>query len=84
MGAILQSDDFTIVAEGGLAFLGLSVEKGNTWGKLIRTYTSTIADLEDAPWMAFTPIVFLFLTVVALNYAGDKLRDYFDVRELAL
>lgn len=73
-----------IVAEGGLAFLGLSVEKGSTWGKLIRTYTSTIADLEDAPWMAFTPIVFLFLTVVALNYAGDKLRDYLDVRELAL
>ena len=49
-----------------------------------RTYTSTIADLEDAPWMAFTPIVFLFLTVVALNSAGDKLRDYLDVRELAL
>lgn len=73
-----------IVAEGGLAFLGLSVEKGSTWGKLIRTYTATIADLEDAPWMAFTPIVCLFLTVVALNYAGDKLRDYFDVREISL
>ncbi len=85
MGALaLLGMAVAIVAEGGLAFLGLSVEKGNTWGKLIRTYTSTIADLEDAPWMAFTPIVFLFLTVVALNYAGDKLRDYFDVRELSL
>ena len=73
-----------IVAEGGLAFLGLSIEKGSTWGKLIRTYTSTIADLEEAPWMAFTPIGFLFATVVALNYAGDKLRDYFDVREITL
>ena len=73
-----------IVAEGGLAFLGLSIEKGSTWGKLIRTYTSTIADLEDSPWMAFTPIGFLFATVVALNYAGDKLRDYFDVREITL
>jgi peptide/nickel transport system permease protein len=73
-----------IVAEGGLAFLGLSIEKGSTWGKLIRTYTATSADLEDSPWMAFTPIGCLFFTVVALNYAGDKLRDYLDVKELAL
>ncbi len=73
-----------IVAEGGLAFLGLSIEKGSTWGKLIRTYTASSGDLESSPWMAFTPIGCLFFTVVALNYAGDKLRDYFDVRELML
>lgn len=72
-----------IVAEGGLAFLGLSVEKGSTWGKLILTGAQT-RTLEDAPWIAFAPIVALFLTVMALNYAGDKLRDYFDVRELSL
>lgn len=74
----------SIVAEGGLAFLGLSIEKGSTWGKLIRTYTASSGDLENSPWMAFTPIGALFFTVVALNYAGDKLRDYFDVKELAL
>lgn len=72
-----------IVAEGGLAFLGLSVEKGTTWGKLILTGAQT-RQLEEAPWIAFAPIIALFLTVMALNYAGDRLRDYFDVRELSL
>ena len=72
-----------IVAEGGLAFLGLSVEKGSTWGKLILTGAQT-RQLEEAPWIAFVPITALFLTVMALNFAGDRLRDYFDVRELAL
>lgn len=72
-----------IVAEGGLAFLGLSVEKGSTWGKLILTGAQT-RELEEAPWVAFVPITALFLTVMALNYAGDRLRDYFDVRELSL
>ncbi len=30
------------------------------------------------------PIFVLFLTVLALNYAGDKVRAYFDVRESSL
>ncbi len=74
----------SIVAEGALAFLGLSVEKGSTWGKLIRTAVNSTSDLENAPWMAFTPIGALFLTVMALNFAGDRLRDYFDVKELSI
>ena len=75
-----------IVAEGGLAFLGLSVSQDDdqlSWGQLI-LFGSDSAVLEDAPWVAFAPIIVLFLTVMALNFAGDKLRDYFDVRELAL
>lgn len=72
-----------IVAEGGLAFLGLSVEKGSTWGTLILNGAGT-RQLEQAPWIAFAPIAALFLTVMALNFAGDRLRDYLDVRELAL
>lgn len=72
-----------IVAEGGLAFLGLSVEKGQTWGKLILNGAGTEV-LQDAPYVAFTPIGFLFLTVMSLNFAGDRLRDYFDVREISL
>ena len=38
MGALaLLGMAVAVVAEGGLAFLGLSVEKGSTWGKLILT-----------------------------------------------
>jgi len=84
MGALaLLGIAVAIVAEGALAFLGLSVEKGSTWGKLILNGAGTRV-LESAPWVAFVPIIALFLTVMALNYAGDKLRDYFDVKEISL
>lgn len=73
----------SIVAEGALAFLGLSVQQGTTWGKLILTGSGTRI-VEDSPWVAFAPIIVLFLTVMALNFAGDRIRDYFDVKELAL
>ena len=72
-----------IVAEGGLAFLGLSVAEGITWGKLIQNGAGR-SDLEEAPWIAFSPILVLFLTVLSLNFAGDRLRSHFDVKETAL
>lgn len=72
-----------IVAEGGLAFLSLSVEKEETWGKLIQLGSGT-RDLQNSPWISMGPIFILFLTVLSLNYAGDKLRAYFDVREISL
>ncbi len=84
MGALaLLGMAVAIVAEGGLAFLGLSVEKQETWGKLILLGSGS-RDLETAPWISMAPIFVLFLTVLALNYAGDKLRAHFDVREIAL
>ncbi len=84
MGALaLLGMAVAIVAEGGLAFLGLSVQKEETWGKLILFGAGT-RELEDAPWIAMFPILILFLTVLSLNYAGDKVRAYFDVRESGL
>ncbi len=77
-----------IVAEGGLAFLGLSVQSdtsnwGLSWGKLINEGRGT-RTLRDAPWISLAPITVLFLTVLALNFAGDKVRQYFDVKELSI
>ncbi len=72
-----------IVAEGGLAFLGLSVESGSTWGKLILTGSGPRV-LESAPWVAFAPIATLFVTVLALNFAGDRIREFTDVRDVSL
>lgn len=84
MGALaLLGVAVAIVAEGSLAFLGLSIEKGTSWGKLI-LFGAGGRDLEESPWIAFAPILFLFLTVASLNYAGDKLRSHFDVKESAL
>jgi peptide/nickel transport system permease protein len=85
MGAFsLLGVAIAVVAEGSLAFLGLSVEKGPTWGKIILTASQNSRDLENAPYMAMFPITVLFLTVLALNFAGDRLRSYFDVREVSL
>ena len=73
----------TIVGEGGLAYLGLSVENGFSWGKMIQLGAAP-RTLRTGPWVVFTPIGAMFLTVLSLNFAGDRLRDYFDVREVGI
>jgi peptide/nickel transport system permease protein len=71
-----------IVAEGGLAFLGLSVPPPTaTWGGMIADGRNF---LDGAPWISLAPCFILFLTVLALNLAGDRLREFFDIREGAL
>lgn len=85
MGALtLLGMAITVVAEGGLAFLGLSVagDEAISWGKMI-VDGSGIRDLQNSPNVALFPIAMMFATVLALNYAGDRSRQYFDVRELA-
>ena len=73
-----------IVAEGTLAFLAISVEDGFSWGRQIQDAGSSARDLEDGPHAALFPIGVLFLTVLSLNYAGDRIRDVFDAKELQL
>jgi peptide/nickel transport system permease protein len=68
-----------IVAEGGLAFVGVSVSLPQaTWGTMINEGKGK---LEDYPWITMVPATVLFLTVMALNFAGDRLRAHFDVKE---
>jgi peptide/nickel transport system permease protein len=72
-----------IVAEGGLAFLGLSAkEPALSWGKLINDGRG-VRELQNASHVAFSVIIVMFLTILALNFAGDRVREYFDVRETA-
>jgi peptide/nickel transport system permease protein len=68
-----------IVAEGALSFLGLSVKAPQpTWGNLIASGRPVI---EQAPHIALIPSAVMFVTLLALNLAGDTLRERFDVRE---
>lgn len=68
-----------IVAEGALSFLGLSVRLPTaTWGNMI---AEGRVILTVHPLVALWPSLFLFLTVLALNLVGDRLQQYFDVRE---
>lgn len=71
-----------IVAEGALAFLGLSVgAPAPTWGKLINAGRP---QLESSPHITFFPAGVMFLTILSLNYVGDVLQGRFAVREGAL
>jgi peptide/nickel transport system permease protein len=71
-----------IVAEGGLAFLGLSVAPPTpTWGGMINDGRQA---LEAEPYISLIPCAVMFLTVLALNLAGDRVREYFDVKEVGL
>ena len=73
-----------VVAEGTLAFLGISVSDGLSWGKQIFESGSNARTLQEGPHAALFPIGVVFLTVLALNYAGDRLREVFDAKELVL
>lgn len=71
-----------IVAEAGLAVIGAGVKPDVvTWGNVILTGSS---ELRDAPHIVIAPSIFIFLTVLSLNFLGDVVRARFDVREGAL
>jgi peptide/nickel transport system permease protein len=68
----------TIVVEGALSFLGLGVPPpAPSWGSMIGEGRES---LDLAPWLAFLPAGFMFLTVLAFNVVGDTLRALTDPR----
>jgi len=68
-----------IVAEGALAYLGLSVSAPTpTWGGMIFGGQSK---LETAWWMSIMPSIVMFLTVLSINLLGDALTERFRIRE---
>ena len=84
MGALtLLGMAVAVVAEGSLAFLGLSVEGDDaiSWGKMI-VDGAGLRDLQNSTHVAMFPVAVMFVTVLALNFAGDRIRQFFDVKEL--
>ena len=84
MGALtLLGMAVAVVSEGSLAFLGLSVagDDAISWGKMI-VDGAGLRDLQNATHVAMFPVAVMFVTVLALNFAGDRIRQYFDVKEL--
>ncbi|MCQ3938471.1 MAG: peptide ABC transporter permease [Chloroflexi bacterium] len=65
-----------IITESGLSYLGFGVQPPTpTWGSILSTAQDKIF---RAPWLAFYPGLMIFITVMAINYIGDGLRDAFD------
>ena len=65
-----------ILTEASMSFLGLGIQPPDpSWGSMLsdaRKY------MEQAPWMAIFPAVFIIVTILSFNILGDSLRDVLD------
>lgn len=69
-----------ILLEAGLSFLSLGVPPPTpSWGNMLNAARS-LSVLELAPWMWIPPGVMTVLSVLAINFIGDGLRDALDPR----
>lgn len=69
-----------ILLEAYVSFLGLGVRQPTaTWGNMLEDANRY---LESAPQIWFFPGMLILLTVLAINFIGDGLRDALDPRGL--
>ncbi len=67
---------WAIMEEAGLSFLGFGIQPPTpSWGNLLE---SAWEHMIKHPWLAIFPGLMIFLTIIAINYIGDGLRDAFD------
>jgi peptide/nickel transport system permease protein len=70
-----------IITESTLSFLGLGVVPPSpSWGQMLSAANNMI-DFQKRPWLWIPPGVCILLTVVAINFIGDGLRDAFDPKQ---
>ncbi len=67
-----------ILVEAALSFLGLGVQPPTpSWGNMLADAQS-LTVLERMPWLWVPPGVMILLSVLAINFVGDGLRDALD------
>jgi peptide/nickel transport system permease protein len=65
-----------IILESTLSFLGFGIQPPTaSWGNMLANAESNMA---IAPWVAVFPGLCILVTVLAINYLGDGLRDALD------
>ena len=82
LGPVIVYTTLTIpsvmLLEAFLSFLGLGIQPPqSSWGLLISYGVET---MEEFPWLLIFPGLTLSLTLFALNFLGDGLRDALDPR----
>ncbi|MGV6807081.1 MAG: ABC transporter permease [bacterium] len=82
LGPVIVYTTLTIpnvmLLEAFLSFLGLGVQPPqSSWGLLINEGVET---MEEYPWLLIFPGAALSITLFALNFLGDGLRDALDPR----
>jgi peptide/nickel transport system permease protein len=67
-----------IILEASLSFLGLGVRPPvPSWGEMLNAAQSPTV-LIAVPWLWISPAVAIAITVLAVNFVGDGLRDALD------
>ena len=67
---------YAIMEESGLSFLGFGVRPPTpSWGNLLNRAQE---HMTQHPWLAIFPVIMIFITIIAVNYIGDGLRDALD------
>jgi len=70
-----------VLYESFLSYLGLGIQPPMaSWGSLIAEGADQINPIRIYWWLIVFPGAFLALTLLALNFLGDGLRDAWDVR----
>ncbi len=68
--------------EAFLSFLGLGVDASQaSWGTLLADGAGVINPIKSYWWLLAFPAVLMSVTLLALNFLGDGLRDAFDPRQ---
>jgi ABC-type dipeptide/oligopeptide/nickel transport system permease subunit len=66
--------------EATLSFLGLGVQPPSaSWGNML-TDAQSLTVIRQEPWLWLSPGIAVALTVLAVNFVGDGLRDAVDPR----
>ena len=83
MGIVIVYLTLTIPAvmrfEAFLSFLGLGVEAPDvSWGLLVNEGIQVITPIKTYGWLVLYPGLTLALTLFALSFLGDGLRDALD------
>ncbi|MDI9548274.1 MAG: ABC transporter permease [Chloroflexota bacterium] len=82
MGPMLVAATFgvanAILSESALSFLGLGVQPpASSWGQMLNDAQS-LTILESKPWLWVPPGIMILISVLAINFVGDGLRDALD------
>lgn len=71
-----------ILEEAFLSFLGLGIQAPQaSWGTLLSEGASIINPIRSYWWVLIGPAAFMAITLLALNFLGDALRDIFDPKQ---
>ncbi len=71
-----------ILDESFLSFLGLGVQAPySSWGSLLSDATEVINPVQSYWWLLAFPALAMSISLLALNFLGDGLRDMLDPRQ---